>query len=384
MTPEQQLASGPFAGIKLIELQGLGPTPYGTMLLADLGADVIRIDRPPSATQSEHAPRDRTDIFARGKRSVALDLKQSEGIAAARALIDSADVLVDPYRPGVAERLGLAPESCLDRNPKLIFARMTGWGQTGPLAQTVGHDINYIALTGALQPLGEPGRPPAIPLNFLGDYGGGGLLLAFGVAAALLERERSGRGQIIDVAMTDGVASLMTIICREHAAGRWRFERASHWLDGSAPWYRAYRTADDRYVTVGALEPPFYRELVTRLGLEPNQWPQWDQARWPQTSLEFERIFSERTLADWCALLDGTDTCFAPVLNLEEAATHPHIAARETFVRHGDVLQPAPTPRFSRTPGAIRGRAPLPGEHTEEILAGLTSQTTPRRNDGNE
>lgn len=379
MTGKQPQADGPFATVKVIELQGLGPTPYGTMLLADLGADVIRIDRPPSESQSTHAPRDRTDVFGRGKRSVALDLKQPEDLAVAQALIDTADVIVDPYRPGVAERLGIGPNECITRNPGLVFARMTGWGQTGPMAQAVGHDINYIALTGALQPLGEPGRPPAIPLNYLGDYAGGGLLLAFGVAAALLEREHSGRGQIIDVAMMDGIASLMTIISRELGAGRWRFARASHWLDGSAPWYRAYRTADDRYVTVGALEPHFYRDLVTTIGLDVEQWPQWDQPRWPALNEVMEQIFSQRTLADWCATLEGTNSCFAPVLDMEEAAAHPHAVARETFVRRDGILQPAPSPRFSRTPGAIRGGPPLPGEHTEAVLSELAKVSTRRK-----
>jgi alpha-methylacyl-CoA racemase len=356
---------GPLAGVRVIELGGLGPGPHGTMLLADLGADVVRIDRPGGALLGGDP---RADVLARGKRSVALDLKDPAGVETARRLIDDADVLVDPYRPGVAERLGLGPEECLGRNPRLVYARMTGWGQDGPLAGASGHDLNYIALAGALHPMGAPDAPPRPPLNLVGDFGGGGMLLAFGVSAALFERERSGHGQVVDVAMVDGTAALLASLCQLDAQGLWTRERGTNWLDGAAPWYRAYRTSDDRFVTVGALEPQFYALLLSKLELDPEEWPQWDQARWPEQSARLEALFVSRTADEWCALLEGTDVCFAPVLRLDEAASHPHLAARGTYVEQQGMLQPAPAPRFSRTPGAIRRPPPLPGEHTDEIL----------------
>jgi alpha-methylacyl-CoA racemase len=248
---------------------------------------------------------------------------------------------------------------------------MTGWGQDGPLAAAAGHDINYIALAGALHPIGDPGAPPPPPLNLVGDFGGGGMLLAFGVAAALVERARSGRGQVLDVAMLDGVATLLASLCQLDAQGQWSHERGTNWLDGAAPWYGTYRTADDRFVTVGALEGKFYALLLGRLGLDAVDWPQWDRSRWPALRAVLEERFAARTLAEWRDELEGTDACFAPVLRSDEAAEHPHVAARGTFERHDGVLQPAPSPRFSRTPGAVQGRPPLPGEHTAEVLAEL-------------
>lgn len=370
---EPQDPSGPLVGVRVVELGGLGPGPFGGMLLADLGADVIRLDRAP-APGGAPAGDPRGAVTERGKRSVVLDLKDPDDLERARAIIDGADVLIDPYRPGVAERLGVGPDACLARNPRLIYARMTGWGQTGPLARASGHDLNYIALAGALYPMGDPGSPPPPPLNLVGDYGGGGMLLGFGIACALFERERSGAGQVVDVAMLDGVATLLASLCQLDAQGQWSRERGTNWLDGAAPWYRSYRTADDRFVTVGPLEGKFYSLLLERLGLDEQEWPQWDHARWPALHAELERRFAQHTLDEWCAELEGTDVCFAPVLRTDEAAGHPHVAARGVYVELDGVLQPAPSPRFGRTPGAIQGPPPSPGEHTDSILADLRGE----------
>jgi alpha-methylacyl-CoA racemase len=365
---------GPLAGVRVIELGGLGPGPFAGMLLADLGADVVRIDRPPESGDGA-PPRDPSGaVMERGKRSVALDLKDAGSLESARALIDQADVVIDPYRPGVTERLGLAPEACLERNPRLIYVRMTGWGQDGPLAGASGHDLNYIALAGALHPMGQADAPPPPPLNLVGDYGGGGMLLCFGVACALYERERSGLGQVIDVAMLDGAASLLAIVCQLEAQGEWSRERGGNWLDGAAPWYRAYATSDGRFVTIGAIEAKFYSELLERLGLDEHEWPQWDRGRWPPLHARLSELFAQRTLNEWRAELEGTDVCFAPALRVDEAAQHPQVAARGTYIEPGGVLQPAPAPRFGRTPGAIQGPPPMPGQHTEEVLAELSSR----------
>jgi alpha-methylacyl-CoA racemase len=360
---------GPLLGVRVLELAGIGPAQLGGMLLADMGADVVRVDRP-GDVPGDAAGRS-TEILGRGRRSIALDLKGAEGAELALELLARSDVLIDPYRPGVTERLGLGPDVALDRNPRLIYARMTGWGQAGPLAGAAGHDINYIALAGALHAVGDAGAPPPPPLNLIGDFGGGGMLLAFAVAAALVERARSGRGQVIDVAMLDGVASLLTSIFQLDAMGQWDHERGTNWLQGAAPWYRAYETADGRYVTVGALEPQFYALLLGRLGLDPADWPQWDRERWPALTARLAELFASRSLATWTAELEGSDACFAPVLRLDEVASHPHVAARGTYVEHDGVTQPAPVPRFERTPGAIASSPPWAGEHTLEILAEL-------------
>jgi alpha-methylacyl-CoA racemase len=370
MSTEPSPAGGPLTGVRVVELAGLGPGPFGAMVLADLGADVIRIDRPPAGNGS--APGNpRGEVMGRGKRSIVLDLKTSADLAVARELIDRADVVIDPFRPGVAERIGLAPDDCLERNPRLVYARMTGWGQDGPMASASGHDLNYIALVGALHPMGAADAPPSPPLNLVGDFGGGGMLLGLAVASALYEREQSGRGQVVDVAMVDGVATLLASICQIDALGEWSRDRASNWLDGAAPWYGSYRTADGRFVTIGSLEGKFYTLLLDRMGLDEAEWPQWDKGRWPALRARLEELFAQRTLDEWRAELEGSDVCFAPALRIDEAASHPHVAARGLYVERDGVLQPAPSPRFGRTPGAIRRPPPLPGEHGDEILAEL-------------
>ena len=361
---------GPLTGIEIVELAGIGPAQLGGMLLADLGAQVIRIDRV-ADVPTEPPEQPSREILSRGRRSIALDLKQTEGQAILRRLVDRADVLLDPYRPGVVHRLGLAPEAALVRNPRLVFAQVTGWGQTGPLAQAAGHDLNYIALAGALEPMGDPGAPPQVPLNLVADFGGGGMLLAVGVLAALFERERSGRGQVIDVAMVDGVATLLASVLQLDAMGQWVSGRGSNWVAGAAPWYRPYRTSDDRYVTVASLEDKFYALLLGTLGLDAAEWPQWNRERWEELSALLAQIISTKTMDEWCEALEGTDVCFSPVLSFAEAAVHPHLAARGTYVEQDGVLQPAAAPRFDRTPGSIAAPPPWPGEHTASVLAEL-------------
>lgn len=359
--------TGPLSGLRVVELAGIGPAQYGCMLLADLGADVVRVDRPLPPGHEEPP----SDVLSRGRRSIALDLKRPEDLVVGRALADRADVLVDPYRPGVADRLGVGAETLLRTNPGLVYAQMTGWGQSGPLAHAAGHDINYVALTGALWLMGDEDAPPPVPLNLVGDFGAGGMLLAFGIVAALLERERSGRGQVIDVAMVDGVVSMLSSVFALRAGGQWTEGRGRNWLQGAAPWYRPYRTADDRHVTVGPLEDRFYRQLLERLGLTADEFPQWDEATWPALAERLEACFATQPLDHWRTLLEGTDACFAPVLDLDEAAAHPQLAERAAFVRVDGQLQSGPVPRFSRTPGEVGGEAPRPGAHAAEILAEL-------------
>jgi alpha-methylacyl-CoA racemase len=367
---------GPLSGLRVVELEGRGPGPFGTMVLADLGAEVVTIGRVQNVAVGDEtamdrmlAGRRRIDLVTRGKQSVAIDLKHPDGRAAALRLIDQADVLTESNRPGVAERLGLAPDVCLGRNAKLIYARMTGWGQTGDFAQVPGHDINYIALAGALDHLRRPGHPPMPPLNLLGDYGGGGMLLVVGVLAALVERSVSGRGQVVDAAMVDGVALLTTLFHGLRAEGLWNDKPGSNILDLGAPHYNVYETADGRFVCVGAGEPQFYAELLRRVGLDPRlAREQGDAARWEENKARLAEVFGTKTLAEWRELLEGTDTCFAPVLTLAEATAHPHNQSRQTFVEVDGVVQPAPAPRFSRSQTPAPGGPVTTGQHTTEVL----------------
>jgi alpha-methylacyl-CoA racemase len=361
-------ARGPLAGVRIVELGGIGPGPFCCMLLADLGADVIRIDRPPG--HDGGAPIDaRFDLLNRGRRSALMDLKKPEAVAAVLRLVREADALIEGFRPGVAERLGLGPEACHAVNPRLVYGRMTGWGQDGPLAQAPGHDIDYISLTGVLHSVGRAGEAPAIPLNLAGDFGGGSLYLALGVVSAILECRGSGRGQVVDAAMVDGSASLMTLIYGMHAAGYWHDERGSNRLDSGAPFYNVYETKDGKYVGIGANERRFYRSALEVLGLQEADLPeQHDRSGWPVLRERFAAVFRTRTREEWVALAAGTQSCIAPVLSLAEAPQHPHLRARATFVEVDGVVQPAPAPRFSRTPGAIQRPPARPGEHTDEVL----------------
>ncbi|MDA3624078.1 CaiB/BaiF CoA-transferase family protein [Saccharopolyspora sp. WRP15-2] len=365
MTPKQK---GPLAGVRIVELGGVGPVPFCGMLLADLGADVVRIDRP--AGYDGGAPIDpKFNLLNRGRRSAALDLKNPAAVDAVLALVRRADALIEGFRPGVAERLGLGPDACLAANPALVYGRMTGWGQDGPLAQEPGHDVNYISLTGVLHSIGTAGGPPAIPLNLAGDFGGGSLYLALGVVSALLESRASGQGQVIDAAMVDGSASLMTLIYGLYAAGYWNDERGTNRLDSGAPWYQVYATADDRWISIAANEARFWRNVLRLLGFSEDEMPdQHDRSRWPEVREKFAAVFRTRTRDEWCALAEGEEACLAPVLSLTEAPHHPHLRARETFVEVNGVVQPAPAPRFSRTPGAVQGPPPHPGQHTGEVL----------------
>jgi len=359
---------GPLQGLRIIELAGIGPVPLCGMLLADLGADVVRIDRiEASGLGVAMAPRH--DVNARGRRSVALDLKASAGREAALRLIDGADVLLEGLRPGATEKLGLGPADCQARNPRLVYGRMTGFGQTGPLAGAAGHDLNYIALSGVLHAIGGAGGKPVPPLNLVGDYGGGALYLAFGVMAALFERQRSGRGQVVDAAMVDGAASLAAIFYGLHAAGQWDAPRGENLLDGGAPFYDSYETADGRWVSLAALEPKFFAPLAQALGLDARfVQRQYDRRLWPEMRAAIAAAVRQRTRDAWCALLEGSDACFAPVLDFDEAPRHHHAHERGAFVDVGGVLQPAPAPRFDRTPAGHPRPAPEVGQHTEELL----------------
>jgi alpha-methylacyl-CoA racemase len=367
---------GPLSGIHVVELQGRGPGPFGAMLLADLGADVVRVarvedlDPTDDETDTERMLRGhrRVDLLARGRRSVAIDLKHRAGVDAALRLVDGADVLVEGNRPGVAERLGIGPDVCLARNPRLVYARITGWGQDGPLAHTPGHDVNYVALAGALEPLRRGPDVPAPPLNLLGDFGGGGMLLVVGILGALVERATSGRGQVVDAAMVDGVALLTTLLHGMRAEGLWSDRPGTNVLDLAAPFYNVYETADGRHVSVAAGEPKFYAELLDRLGLGDLLEEQGEPASWPAAKARLAAVFRTKTRDEWCALLEGTDTCFAPVLSPAEAPRHAHHVARKTFVEVDGVVQPSAAPRFSRTPAAAGVRPALTGEQTVEIL----------------
>jgi alpha-methylacyl-CoA racemase len=360
---------GPLAGLQVVELASIGPGPFAAMLLADLGATVVRIDRTEPSGLGVPVPA-RFDVGGRGRRSVALDIKRPAGREAALRLVDRADVLIEGWRPGVAERLGLGPDDCLARNPGLVYGRMTGFGQQGPLALAAGHDLNYIALTGALHAIG-PAAQPLPPLNLVGDYGGGALYLAFGLMAALFERQQSGRGQVVDAAMVDGASSLMSLFHGLAASGQWDpAQRAANLLDGGAPFYATYETADGRFVSIGALEPKFFAELARRIGLDDRFVKrQYDRRCWPELREELTRIMRGKSRDEWSALLEGSDACFAPVLTLSEAAEHPHARERAAFVDVGGLRQPAPAPRFSRSSPSTPAAAPEAGAHTEAVLA---------------
>jgi alpha-methylacyl-CoA racemase len=349
---------GPLSGLRVVEMVGIGPCPFAAMMLADMGADVIRIDRKPDVNPASAAPNPypmlgtKHDVMARGRRSLALDLKHPRARQLLLDLVAKADALVEGFRPGVMERLGLGPDVCHDRNPKLVYGRVTGWGQHGPLAQAAGHDLNYVALSGMLQAMGDADRPPSPPLNLVGDFGGGGMMLAFGVVCAMLEARTSGRGQVVDAAMTDGAALLGAMMYGLRAHGSWSAARGANLLDGGAPFYATYACADGRFIAVGAIEPQFYARLLALAGADDSAFArQWRQDDWPALKDRFAALFATRTRDDWCALLEGTDACFAPVLDMDEAPRHPHNAARQTFVDVDGVTQPAPAPRFSRTPG---------------------------------
>ena len=357
--------AGPLDGLKLVEMAGLGPCPLAGQLMADLGATVVVIDR-------ASAPADATDVNRRGKQSVALNLKSPDGLEAARRIIAQSDILIEGFRPGVMEKLGLGPAACHAINPGLIFGRMTGWGQDGPLAMTAGHDINYLSLSGALGAIGRADGPPVPPLNLAADYGGGSMFLIFGVLAALYERSRSGRGQVVDAAMVDGVPAMMGLIHQWLALGRWGQGREANLLDGGAPFYRCYATKDGRALSVGPLEPQFFAELVTLAGLpEAHRADQNDPATWPARRALYAQVFVRKTRDEWMAIFEGTDACVAPVLDWDEVEHHPHNAARGTFLRVDGVMQAAPAPRFDRTPAAMPGVPGAPGQDTDTVLTGL-------------
>lgn len=361
--------TGPLAGQRVVELAGLGPAPFAGMFLAELGAEVVRIERPDGNAVMQGL--ERFDLTNRGKRSVVLDLKRPEALAAARALVDGADVLLEGFRPGVAERIGLGPEECLERNPRLVYGRMTGWGQTGPLAASAGHDLDYIAVAGALAAIGPEGAAPAIPLNLVGDFGGGATYLVIGVLAALVERAGSGRGQVIDAAIVDGVPHLMASVHMFLAAGAWTTDRGVNLLDGGRPYYAVYRTRDGGHMAVAAVEPQFYGRLLDVLGIDPAEAPQNDPDAWASTRRRFEQVFAERTRAEWTARFEGTDACVAPVLDMVEAADHPQVVARGSLQVRDGVLQSQAAPRFSRS---VTSAGPLPrpaGSDTRDVLSAL-------------
>lgn len=368
MTDTDPVLAGPLAGLKVVELAGIGPGPYAAMLLADLGAEVIRVERPGSPASGVDPM---VDVLRRNRSSIVVDLRSPEGVDVVKRIARTADVLLEGFRPGVAERLGLGPEQLWEVNRRLVYGRMTGWGQDGPLAHAAGHDIGYIAITGALASVGRREGGPVPPVNFVGDFGGGSLFLAMGVLAAVWEADRSGQGQIVDAAIVDGAASLTSILHGLMASGRWKDERGTNFLDTGVPWYDTYGTADGRWMAVGALEPQFYAKFVEILDLPQNFADRSDPRRWPQLRTAIHNAFASRTQAEWTDIFEGTDACVAPVLSLTEAPDHPHLVARETFVDVGSVRQPAPAPRFSRTSPAVPTAPPVPGAHTVQILRDL-------------
>ncbi len=359
---------GPLNGKKIIEIAGIGPGPFCAMVLSDLGAEVIRVDRA-SAVPEEFPETPSMDLLNRGRKSVAFDLKNPEGVESLLRLVEAADALIEGFRPGVAERLGIGPDECLLRNPELVYGRMTGWGQNGTYADMAGHDINYIALSGVLGTIGREGEAPVPPINLVGDFGGGGMLLALGICAGLVEVSTSGKGQVVDAAMTDGSALLATMIHSFVAMGIWG-ERGTNMLDTGAPFYDVYECADGEYISLGSIEPQFYAELLRITGLDQEDLPkQMDRSQWPAMKEKVAETIRGKTRDQWGELMEGTDVCFAPVLSPSEAFEHPHNVERGTFVEVAGIKQPAPAPRFSRTPGAIDGPPPHPGQHTDEVLA---------------
>lgn len=366
MTQGPRSGHGPLTGVRVVELAGIGPGPFAAMLLADLGADVVRVDRPGGAGLGIDPA---SDLTNRNKRSVLLDLKSDEGPARVLDLVERADILIEGYRPGVAERLGVGPEACLARNPKLVYGRMTGWGQDGPLAERAGHDIAYLALTGTLSMIGKPDEPPVVPANLVGDYAGGSLYLVVGVLAALQHARAHGEGQVVDAAVVDGAAHLATMIHGMLAAGSWQDRRGTNLLDGGCPFYGTYATSDGGHMAVGPLEGQFYAEFAGLLGIAVAFPDRWDLARWDELRAAVTERFLTRTRAEWTEVFDGTDACVAPVLSLTEAPHHPHLAARSTFVEHSGLTQPAPAPRFSATPVSVSGGPALPGADTAAVAA---------------
>jgi len=361
--------AGPLTGVRIVEIAGLGPAPYACMLLADMGAEVLRVDR---LAAVERAPAEipATDFLSRGRRSLGADLKHPEAIELVLRLVEKADAIIEGFRPGVMERLGLGPDVCLARNPGLVYGRMTGWGQEGPMANDVGHDINYVALTGALHGIGRKGMVPVPPVNYVADFGGGGNFLALGVVAALLERGRSGKGQVVDAAMIDGVSNLSAAIHGAQQSGFWTERAGENLLDTGSHFYDVYETADGRFVSVGAIEPAFYAEFLRRLGLDGEELPhQMDRSAWPDLKARVSGIFKQRSRDEWCAVMEGFEVCFAPVLTMSEAREHPHNRARGTFVEFAGAQHPAPAPRFSRTRSELTRPPARAGEHTDEALA---------------
>ena len=356
---------GPLTGVRVVEMAGIGPGPFTAMMLSDLGAEVIRVDR-----LSQKGLGHPANVLNRGRKSIAVDLKNPRGVETTLRLIEQADVILEGFRPGVMERLGLGPEKCLSANPRLIFGRMTGWGQTGLLSQAAGHDINYISIAGALGAMGYADRPPAPPLNLVGDFGGGAMYLLTGILAALVERNTSGKGQIIDAAMTDGTASLLSPFFGLMAMDMWTTDRFSNRLDGGAFYYGSYECSDGKYISIGSLEPQFYALLLEKAEIDgPEFQEQLDEASWPAKREKLTQIFKSKTRQQWCDIMEGTDVCFAPVLDLKEAPNHPHNIDRKTFIEFEGVVQPAPAPRFSRTQGEIQGPAAKNGENTKEVLS---------------
>jgi alpha-methylacyl-CoA racemase len=362
---------GPLEGVKIVELAGIGPAPFCAMLLSDMGAEVIRVDRAANVGQDvgREGEDPRFGLLQRGRRNIAVDLKHPAGVNAALRLIDRADGLIEGFRPGVMERLGLGPTICLPRNPKLVYGRMTGWGQDGPIAHTAGHDINYIALSGALYSIGPAGGPPVPPLNLIGDFGGGALYLAMGVLAGIISARTTGKGQVIDCSMVEGSASLMMMMYGALAAGAWREERGSNRTDGGAHFYHVYETKDGEHVAIGSIEPQFYALLLRHTGLAGESLPeQTDRSTWPDMQTRLARIFKQKTRAEWTAIMEQTDICFAPVLRMSEAMRHPHNLHRNSFIEIGGVAQPAPAPRFLGTPTRVQMPPARIGEHTDAVL----------------